>query len=72
MYLEGVLIEAKNLLNGASIVQPERVEKVEYYGHYNVGGRTCCILYFPEEVLCVYLRLTVGAHIGSLCLRRTR
>jgi hypothetical protein len=27
----GVLIEAKNLVNGASIVQAERVEKVEYF-----------------------------------------
>ncbi len=31
MYLEGVLIEARDLVNGASIVQAERVEKVEYF-----------------------------------------
>jgi hypothetical protein len=31
MYLEGVLIEAKDLVNGASIVQAEQVEKVEYF-----------------------------------------
>jgi len=31
MYLEGVLIEAKDLLNGITIVQAERVEKVEYF-----------------------------------------
>jgi autotransporter-associated beta strand protein len=31
MYLEGVLIEAKDLVNGVSIVQAERVEKVEYF-----------------------------------------
>ena len=31
MYLDGVLIEAKDLLNGVSIVQAERVEKVEYF-----------------------------------------
>ena len=31
MYLEGVLIEAKDLVNGVSIVQTERVEKVEYF-----------------------------------------
>ncbi len=31
MYLEGVLIEARDLVNGASIVQAERIEKVEYF-----------------------------------------
>ncbi|MGO9358042.1 MAG: Hint domain-containing protein, partial [Xanthobacteraceae bacterium] len=31
MYLEGVLIEAKDLVNGVSIVQAEHVEKVEYF-----------------------------------------
>jgi hypothetical protein len=31
MYLRGVLIEAKNLINGVSIVQAERVERVEYF-----------------------------------------
>jgi hypothetical protein len=31
MYLDGVLIEAKDLVNGVSIVQSERVEKVEYF-----------------------------------------
>jgi O-antigen biosynthesis protein len=31
MYLEGVLIEAKDLVNGASIVQAERIEQVEYF-----------------------------------------
>jgi hypothetical protein len=31
MYLEGVLIEAKDLVNGVSVVQAERVEKVEYF-----------------------------------------
>ncbi len=31
MYLDGVLIEAKDLVNGVSIVQAERVEKVEYF-----------------------------------------
>ena len=31
MYLEGVLIEAKDLVNGISVVQAERVEKVEYF-----------------------------------------
>ena len=31
MYLDGVLIEAKDLVNGVSIVQTERVEKVEYF-----------------------------------------
>jgi len=31
MYLDGVLIEAKDLVNGTSIVQAERVEKIEYY-----------------------------------------
>ena len=31
MYLDGVLIEAKDLVNGASIVQTERVEEVEYF-----------------------------------------
>ena len=28
---EGALIEAKDLVNGVSIVQAERVEKVEYF-----------------------------------------
>src|ERR1700734_286615 len=31
MYLEGVLIEAKDLVNDVSIVQAEQVEKVEYF-----------------------------------------
>jgi VCBS repeat-containing protein len=31
MYLDGVLIEAKDLINGVSIVQAERVDKVEYF-----------------------------------------
>jgi hypothetical protein len=31
MYLEDVLIEAKDLVNGTSIVQAEHVEKVEYF-----------------------------------------
>jgi hypothetical protein len=31
MYLDGVLIEAKDLVNGGSIMQAERVEKVDYY-----------------------------------------
>jgi uncharacterized repeat protein (TIGR03803 family) len=31
MYLDGVLIEAKDLVNGVSIVQVEQVEKVEYF-----------------------------------------
>jgi hypothetical protein len=31
MYLEGVLIEAKDLVNGASIVQAEKADKVEYF-----------------------------------------
>ncbi len=31
MYLDGVLIEAKDLVNGVSIVQAERVERVEYF-----------------------------------------
>ena len=31
MYLDGTLIEAKDLVNGVSIVQAERVEKVEYF-----------------------------------------
>ena len=31
LYLDGVLIEAKDLVNGVSIVQAERVEKVEYF-----------------------------------------
>ncbi len=31
MYLDGVLIEAKDLVNGVSIVQAGRVEKVEYF-----------------------------------------
>ena len=31
MYLETVLIEAKDLINGVSIVQAERVDKVEYF-----------------------------------------
>ena len=31
MYLEGVLIEAKDLLNGVSVVQAERVDRVEYF-----------------------------------------
>ena len=31
MYLDGMLIEAKDLINGVSIVQAEQVEKVEYF-----------------------------------------
>jgi hypothetical protein len=31
MYLDGVLIEAKDLINGVSIVQAERIEEVEYF-----------------------------------------
>jgi hypothetical protein len=31
LYLEGVLIEAKDLVNGVSIVQAKRVEKIEYF-----------------------------------------
>ena len=31
MYLDGVLIEAKDLVNGVSIVQAERVEQIEYF-----------------------------------------
>jgi hypothetical protein len=31
MYLQGVLIEARDLVNGVTIVQAERVEKVEYF-----------------------------------------
>jgi microcystin-dependent protein len=31
MYLEGVLIEAKDLVNGVSIVQAEQAEKIEYF-----------------------------------------
>jgi hypothetical protein len=31
MYLEGVLIEARDLVNGASIVQADEVERVEYF-----------------------------------------
>ncbi|HEY0911501.1 MAG TPA: Hint domain-containing protein, partial [Bradyrhizobium sp.] len=31
MYLHGVLIEARDLVNGVSIVQADRVEKVEYF-----------------------------------------
>ena len=31
MYLDGVLIEARDLVNGVSIMQAERVEKVEYF-----------------------------------------
>jgi hypothetical protein len=31
MYLDGVLIEAKDLVNGVSIVQAGRVDKVEYF-----------------------------------------
>ena len=31
MYLEGILIEAKDLINGVSIVQAESVETVEYF-----------------------------------------
>src|SRR5258708_30314088 len=31
MYLEGVLIEAKDLINGVTIVQAEKVEQVEYF-----------------------------------------
>ena len=31
MYIDGVLIEAKDLVNGASIVQAERADKVDYF-----------------------------------------
>ena len=31
MYLEGILIEARDLVNGVSIVQAETIEKIEYF-----------------------------------------
>src|SRR5208282_4623992 len=31
MYLDGMLIEAKDLVNGASIIQAESVESIEYF-----------------------------------------
>jgi hypothetical protein len=31
MYLDGILIEAKDLVNGASIVQPEGIDRVDYF-----------------------------------------
>jgi hypothetical protein len=31
LYLEGVLIEARDLVNGVSVVQAERVEAIEYF-----------------------------------------
>ncbi len=31
MYIDGMLIEAKDLVNGVSVVQAERMEKVEYF-----------------------------------------
>jgi Ca2+-binding RTX toxin-like protein len=31
MYLEGVLIEARDLLNGVSVVQAEQVDQIEYF-----------------------------------------
>jgi hypothetical protein len=31
MYLDGVLIEAKDLVNGVSVLQAERVDRVEYF-----------------------------------------
>ena len=31
MYLDGMLIEAKDLVNGVSIVQAESVEQIEYF-----------------------------------------
>jgi hypothetical protein len=37
MYLEGVLVEARNLVNGASIVQDERVDRVDYF-HLELDG----------------------------------
>ena len=37
MYLQGVLIEAGDLVNGVSIVQADRVEKVEYF-HIELDG----------------------------------
>jgi hypothetical protein len=42
MYLEGVLIEARDLVNGISIVQAERVEKVEYF-HIELGSHDVII-----------------------------
>jgi hypothetical protein len=37
LYLEGVLIEARDLVNGVSIVQAERVEAIEYF-HIELDG----------------------------------
>jgi fibronectin-binding autotransporter adhesin len=31
LYLEGVLIEARDLINGASVVQPQEVDVIEYF-----------------------------------------
>src|SRR5262249_40589841 len=36
LYLEGVLIEARDLVNGVSIVQPEAVRAIEYF-HIELG-----------------------------------
>lgn len=41
LYLEGVLIEARDLVNGASIVQAERVETIEYF-HIDSTVTICC------------------------------
>ena len=37
MYLQGVLIEAKDLVNGGSILQAEQIDKVEYF-HIELDG----------------------------------
>ena len=31
MYLDGMLIEAKDLVNGVSVVQAEKVDNIEYF-----------------------------------------
>ena len=42
MYLDGVLIEAKDLVNGVSIVQAESVEQIEYF-HIELGSHDVII-----------------------------
>jgi O-antigen biosynthesis protein len=42
MYLEGVLIEAKDLVNGVSIMQAEQMEKLEYF-HIELDGHDVII-----------------------------
>jgi autotransporter-associated beta strand protein len=42
MYLEGVLIEAKDLVNGVSIMQAEQREKIEYF-HIELDGHDVII-----------------------------